>query len=90
MEIVVERNLSPDQLAALGVFSWPVWEKEVSRFDWTYDTEETCYVTAGRVTVIPADGAPVEIVAGDYVVFPAGMSCVWDISEPISKHYKFA
>ncbi len=89
MSIVVERQLSPEQLEGLGVFDWPVWEKEVSRFDWTYDTEETCYVTAGRVTVTPTGQDPVEIVAGDFVIFPAGMSCVWDISEPISKHYKF-
>jgi uncharacterized cupin superfamily protein len=89
MEIVVEHNLSPAQLETLGVFDWPVWEKEVSRFDWTYDAEESCYIIAGRVTVTPTGGAPVEITAGDYVIFPAGMSCVWDISEPISKHYKF-
>ena len=89
MEIVVEHNLSPAQLESLGVYDWPVWEKEVSRFDWTYDTEESCYIIARRVTVTPTGGTPVEITVGDYVIFPAGMSCVWDISEPISKHYRF-
>lgn len=89
MDIVVEQNLKQSQLEALGVFEWPVWEKEVSRFDWTYDAQETCYVVAGSVTVTPTGGVPVDIAAGDYVIFPAGMSCVWDIHEPISKHYRF-
>lgn len=31
----------------------------------------------------------VEIGAGDLVEFPAGMSCTWDVSETVDKHYKF-
>jgi uncharacterized cupin superfamily protein len=38
---------------------------------------------------MPTDGAPVTLTVGDYVIFPAGMTCVWDITEPISKHYQF-
>jgi hypothetical protein len=30
----------------------------------------------------------VTIRGGDYVTFPAGMECVWDIRKPIRKHYK--
>jgi uncharacterized cupin superfamily protein len=33
--------------------------------------------------VTPDDGVPVELTAGDYVVFPAGMSCVRDIAKPV-------
>lgn len=89
MDIIVEHNPARAQLAALGVFDWPVWEKGIAHFDWTYDTREACYITAGTVTVTPADGAPVTLTVGDYVIFPAGMTCVWDITEPISKHYQF-
>jgi uncharacterized cupin superfamily protein len=35
------------------------------------------------------DGKSVEIKAGDLVTFPKGLSCVWDIKEPIRKHYTF-
>lgn len=31
----------------------------------------------------------VEIGAGDLVVFPKGMSCTWDVSVGVDKHYKF-
>ena len=89
MDIKVEQQLTQPQLDARGVYDWPVWQKEVSRFDWTYDTEESCYILSGEVTVTPAGGEPVTIRAGDYVTFPAGMSCVWDITAPISKHYRF-
>jgi len=42
-----------------------------------------------KVTVIPDYDVPVEIEAGDYVIFPAGMSCTWDVTEAIDKHYNF-
>lgn len=89
MDIIVEHKPDRAQLDAQGVFEWPVWEKDISRFDWTYDTRETCYITAGTVTVTPDNGTPVTLTVGDYVIFPAGMTCVWDVSEPISKHYQF-
>lgn len=86
--IIIEK---PDQekLEALGVNSWPIWEKEVSRFDWTYDDKETCYILEGKVTVEPENGESVEFGAGDLVIFPQGLNCVWDIKSSVKKHYKF-
>ncbi len=88
-EIGIERNPARERLEEMGVFSWPVWEKEVSRFPWTYDCDEVCYILEGEVTVTPEGGEPVTIRAGDLVRFPAGMSCTWDITKPIRKHYDF-
>jgi uncharacterized cupin superfamily protein len=87
--ITVNHNPTENELKALGVTDWPIWSKEVSRFDWTYDAEETCYVLEGDVTVTPEGGEPVTIGRGDLVTFPKGMRCVWDISAPIRKHYRF-
>ena len=86
-KIRVEK-LGPEELKRQGVFSWPVWEKEVSRFDWTYDSEEQCYFLEGRVTV-RAGEETAEIRAGDFVTFPRGTRCVWEIHEPVRKHYRF-
>ena len=33
-----------EELEQQNVFDWPTWEKEVSKFDWYYDTNETCYL----------------------------------------------
>ena len=87
-EIKIERP-NETELKKLDIFNWPIWEKEVSRFDWHYDQQETCYLLSGKVMVTAKDGAAVNFGAGDLVVFPAGLSCVWDIQEAVRKHYKF-
>lgn len=90
MRIEVIHNPSETQLNELGVDSWPIWEKEVSSFPWTYDMQEVCYILQGAVTVTPENGEAVTIKAGDLVTFPQGMSCHWEISEDIRKHYQFS
>jgi uncharacterized cupin superfamily protein len=89
MEIEIEHNPPQEKLDRLGIASWPVWFKEESRFPWTYDTAETCYILDGEVVVTPAGGKPVRITAGDLVTFPAGMSCTWEIRQPLRKRYSF-
>ncbi|MFO8024724.1 cupin domain-containing protein [Thiohalophilus sp.] len=89
MQILVERNPSPAKLDVIGVYDWPIWEKEVSTFPWQYDRQETCYLLEGDVIVTPDDGEPVQIQRGDLVTFPAGMSCTWEIRKPVTKHYDF-
>jgi len=85
--ITVEK---PDQakLEDLGVGSWPIWEKEVSSFPWSYDEKDTCYILEGSAKVRAEDGETVEFGAGDLVVFPEGMDCTWEITSPIRKHYR--
>ena len=78
-----------DDLEKDGVMSWPIWEKEVSRFDWHYDQTEECYLLKGKVVVETEDGERVEFGKGDFVRFPKGLSCVWDVKEPVKKHYDF-
>ncbi len=87
-EIKIERP-SEEKLKKLGVSGWPIWEKEVSKFDWHYDEQETCYLLKGKVTVTTKDGQSVNFGAGDLVVFPQGLSCVWDIQGAVKKHYQF-
>jgi uncharacterized cupin superfamily protein len=88
MEIKVEK-LSEDALKKRGVFNWPIWHKEESRFDWHYDETEECYFLKGRVTVETPDGNKTVFGSGDFVTFPRGLSCVWNIKEAVKKHYNF-
>ena len=83
------RRPDEEELGKRGVASWPVWEKEVSRFDWHYDETEECYLLEGRVVVETEDGEKVEFGRGDFVTFPRGLSCTWDVKEPVKKHYNF-
>lgn len=87
-EIKVEK-MPKEKLDKMGVFSWPIWEKDVSRFDWHYDSKEMCYILEGNVTVETKDGRKVTFAAGDFVTFPKGLGCVWDIKKPVRKHYNF-
>jgi len=81
-------QLSMDDAKSKGITSWPIWEKEKSQFDWTYDSLEECYFLEGKVT-IKTDEGTVQIGAGDFVSFPQGLSCVWKVQEPVRKHYRF-
>lgn len=83
------KKLMPGELRGMGVFGWPIWEKEVSRFPWSYDETEECYFLEGEATVKTEDGKVVSFGKGDFVVFPKGLSCTWDIKKPIKKHYNF-
>lgn len=87
-EIKIEKP-NDKQLKQMGVSEWPIWEKEVSKFSWHYDETETCYLLEGKVTVTTKDGKSVNFGAGDLVVFPKGLACVWDIQKPVRKHYNF-
>ena len=88
MEIKIQKPNKED-LEKRGVLSWPIWEKEVSRFDWHYDNTEECYLLEGKVVVETDDGGKVEFGKGDFVTFPEGLSCVWDVKEPVKKHFNF-
>ena len=89
MEIKVEHQPSQEHLKNLGVFTWDIWQKEISKFSWSYDSQEICYFLAGGVIVTPDGGQPVKMGQGDLVIFPAGMSCIWEITSDVKKHYFF-
>jgi len=83
------RKPETDEIDKMGVSAWPIWEKEVSTFDWYYDSTEECYLLEGKVIVKTDAGEKVEFGQGDFVVFPKGVSCTWDIRLPVRKHYNF-
>ena len=68
--------------------AWPIWTCEPSTFDWTYTEKETCLLLQGSVTV--SDGSDsVSFGQGDFVVFPQGLVCTWNVTEAVKKHYTF-
>ena len=83
MQIIIIKNKNLSDYVA-----WPVWECEPSKFDWKYDQEEHCFIIEGKVTVA-GELSTVEIQSGDYVIFPKGLKCVWEVHEKIKKHYSF-
>lgn len=90
MKIAINHTPTKEQLAALGVSEWPIWEHEAAEFPWSYDATETCYLLEGDVTVTPEGSEPLRIRKGDLVTFPKNMSCRWNIHTAVKKHYKFS
>ncbi len=86
--VKIEKPTEED-IARKGILSWPVWEKEVSRFPWSYTGEEQCYILEGEV-VIETENGNFNIQPGDFVTFENGLQCVWDIKKPVKKHYRFS
>jgi uncharacterized cupin superfamily protein len=83
---VIVRKPSREEAEVCKV--WPIWKCEPSTFDWAYTEKETCLLLQGRVTV--SDGThSVSFGAGDLVVFPENLECVWNVQEAVTKHYNF-
>ena len=89
MMISVTSPCPESTILALGLRDWPIWGCDISTFPWNYDQRETCLLLDGEVTVTPVGGEPVRFGAGDLVVFPKGMSCTWEVHQPVRKHYQF-
>ncbi|WP_134389429.1 cupin domain-containing protein [Methylacidiphilum sp. Yel] len=51
MEILIEKNPTQQRLKELGVSHWPIWEKDVSKFDWQYPEKESCYLLEGEAII---------------------------------------
>ncbi len=88
MKIKIEKPDIED-MRNRGVLSWPTWEKEVSKFEWHYDSVEECYLLEGHVIVELPEGEKVEFGKGDFVTFPKDLSCTWDVKSPVKKHFNF-
>ena len=81
IKIIKNKRLSDFQ-------TWPIWSCEPSKFDWEYEQEEHCFIIDGKVTVIGPKNI-VNIEPGDYVIFPKGLQCIWEVHKSIKKHYTF-
>lgn len=81
------RKPTASELDKLKVEDWPVWEHGRDKFPWHYETPEICYILSGKVRVRTAEET-VEFGPGVLVTFPAGLSCEWEILEPVKKHYR--
>jgi len=86
VKIKVEK---PSPQAEAAMKACPTWCCEAGVFDWFYDQSETCLLLAGEVRVTTQHGDTVSFTAGDWVMFPQGLHCTWDVRVPVRKHFKF-
>ena len=87
MQVIIEK-VSENHIEEKQIRKWPIWEKEVSEFEWYYDSMEKCLFIEGEVIVKTSDG-DFKISQGDFVTFNKGLACTWQVIKPVRKHYKF-
>ncbi len=86
-KIVVRK---PTPLEIRQASAWGTWEKEPSSFDWSYGEKETCLILEGKASVVSKDGSTSATFGpGDWVEFPSGLKCTWNVEQTIRKKYKF-
>jgi len=88
MSKVIIEKLSESEIEKRKIKSWPIWTKEISTFDWFYESDEQCLILEGEFTV-KTDEGDFKVKSGDFVTFKKGLKCVWIVEKPICKHYKF-
>ena len=81
----------PTDMEMESCTKWPTWGCETSKFEWEYTQSEKCLILEGAVTVTdcPESEQSVTFGPGDYVIFPNGLRCYWDVTAPVKKHYDF-
>jgi uncharacterized protein len=83
-----KRKLSPAEAEKMGITKWGIWNKEISKFDWEYDSMEKFYVLEGEAEIDAGD-EKITFGPGDFVTCHAGVKCKWTVKKPIKKHYHF-
>jgi uncharacterized cupin superfamily protein len=87
MQVIIEK-LTESQIEEKQIRKWSIWEKEVSEFEWFYDSMEQCLFLEGEVTVKTSEGEYL-ISKGDFVTFNKGLACTWQVKKAVRKYYKF-
>lgn len=64
-----------------------VWSCTPGRWVRQIMQQEFCHFIEGSCTFTPEGGEPIEIKAGDALMFPANCKGVWDIHTPVRKSY---
>ncbi|MFJ2985183.1 MULTISPECIES: cupin domain-containing protein [unclassified Pseudomonas] len=64
-----------------------VWESSVGVFRRHLKNREFSHIVSGWCIFTPDNGEPVELHAGDAVLFPENCEGIWDIREPLRKTY---
>ncbi|CAH8303170.1 unnamed protein product [Eruca vesicaria subsp. sativa] len=90
--VKILRQPSDTKLVELGVASWPIrWESIPRKFPWKFKKTETMYFLEGKVKVTIVEQhkeeVALELIAGDLVVIPKGMTVIVDVTEAVKKHY---
>ena len=88
MTVLIKSPCSASLIIQHGIKNWPIWECGLSKFSWHYNEKEICLIIEGEASIKTAEGKIYIVKSGDLVEFPEGLSCEWQITKYIRKHYR--
>ncbi|KAH6764718.1 RmlC-like cupins superfamily protein [Perilla frutescens var. hirtella] len=88
--VKVERKVSKDRLAELGVSRWSVWKTGKCQLPWDWQVDQLVYIEEGEVRVVP-DGSKdyMSFVAGDLVRYPKWFEADLFFNDFYQERYSF-
>ncbi|MBA6138238.1 MULTISPECIES: cupin domain-containing protein [Pseudomonas] len=86
-EPIAQAASAQDQTDGAVGASIGVWESSPGVFRRYLKNREFSHIVSGWCTFTPDGGEPVELRAGDAVLFPENCEGVWDIRETLRKTY---
>jgi uncharacterized cupin superfamily protein len=86
-EPVAQASIAQDQTNEAVGASIGIWESSPGVFRRHLKNREFSHIISGWCVFTPDGGQPVELRAGDAVLFPQDCEGVWDIRESLRKTY---
>lgn len=86
-ELIAMQSSAQDQASTVSDASIGVWETSPGKFKRYLPNREFSHIIKGWCIFTPEGGEPVELHAGDAVLFPANCQGEWDIKEDFRKTY---
>ncbi|KAM7275005.1 hypothetical protein ACFE04_016871 [Oxalis oulophora] len=88
--VKVERKVTPERLAELGVPKWSVWKTGKCKLPWDWQVDQLVYIEEGEVRVVPEGSKKyLQFVAGDLVRYPKWFEADLWFNGPYQERYSF-
>ncbi|XP_057441605.1 uncharacterized protein LOC130733450 [Lotus japonicus] len=88
--VKVERKVSPERLAQLGISKWSAWKTGKCKLAWDWQVDQLVYVEEGEVRVVPEGSKRfMQFVAGDLVRYPKWFEADLWFNGPYQERYSF-
>lgn len=89
-EVRVERKVSPERVAELGVSRWSMWKTGKCKLPWDWQVDQLVYIEEGEVRVVPEGSKQyMRFVAGDLVRYPRWFEADLWFNGPYQERYSF-
>ncbi|KAM1666502.1 hypothetical protein ACFX1X_046127 [Malus domestica] len=89
-QVRVERKVSQERLAELGVSRWSMWKTGKCKLPWDWQVDQLVYIEEGEVRVVPEGSQQyMQFVAGDLVRYPKWLEADLWFNGPYQERYSF-